>query len=254
MRSHLLVTSAAVAVLAVVAPISSATVGRARPVVDLSMDSPDPTDPGCEQIPPDDLPAVPADTSDRLPIELRVLVDPADHELAIGYIADTVAAYDRINVAMKVSWDVVPIPTPRSTDPRVDMFAFMRARYHGKRPKGVDVVYLMTRFWAGGFADCIGGVRDDVHSFALGSVDYATEGVVPAPFTNEGYIAAHEIGHLLGAHHHYSSCAEAHPSAGLRGEPGPCTVMTPLAHTMTGTFSTLETAFIRDYVRKYARG
>ncbi|MGH2740602.1 MAG: hypothetical protein ACRDH6_09005, partial [Actinomycetota bacterium] len=71
---------------------------------------------------------------------------------------------------------------------------------------------------------------------------------------DEGVIAAHEIGHLLGAHHHYANCIEALPSGALRGDLGPCTTMSPYTFMFSSTFGTVEEAFIRDYAARYAKG
>lgn len=127
----------------------------------------------------------------------------------------------------------------------------MRSRYGGQRPPGVDVVYLFTRQWDGGMASCIGGVLHPEHAFAFGSLDYKTEGIVRPPNSREGVIAAHELGHLLGAHHHYANCAESLPSTGA-GDVG-CTVMAPATPTATRVFSAVETAFVRDHLVRARR-
>lgn len=208
----------------------------------------------CLQIPHDEQPALPPDPSKKLRLSVRVMSDPADLPAVRTLMRTTVEAYARIGIAMRLSFDSLPVPASLGGKGQEAFLDFMKKRYGGRRPKGVDVVYLATRHWSGGFADCIGGVRFPDRAFAYGSVDYAVEGVVPAPFVGEGLIAAHEIGHLLGAHHHHSNCAEANPSAAQRGEVGGCTVMTPVGYTITGTFATLETAFVRHYTARYANG
>jgi hypothetical protein len=171
-------------------------------------------------------------------------------------MAVTQALFDRIGIALKVSYDPVrELPTfGGGGGLSAKLLDYAKARYRGQRPAGTDAVYFMTRAWDGGFADCIGGVADPRRAFAIGSVDYAIEGVVPAPTVDEGNIAGHELGHLFGAHHHYSNCTEAQPYAALRGEPGPCTLMSPLAMAFTGSVSTVERLFIRHYAKQYARG
>ncbi len=71
-------------------------------------------------------------------------------------------------------------------------------------------------------------------------------------------VAAHEIGHLLGAQHQQSNCLEALPQQALQrptdGWIGPCTVMSPAALQASETFSTLERSTIRSFVRRYAKG
>lgn len=214
----------------------------------------------CTQIPPEVTPAPALATTPVLPLEVRVMVEPADLTVAKDYMAVAAGVFERAGVRLKVRYDEVTAPAGWEADvlgagPGSDaLFAFMKDRYGGQRPRGVDLVYFMTRYWAGGMADCIGGVADPATAFAFGSVDYALEGAVPAPTANEGVIAAHELGHLLGAHHHYSNCAEALPSGATRGDTNLCTTMSPLATTASTTFGLLERSYVRYYVEKYARG
>lgn len=187
------------------------------------------------------------------------MVEAADLAAAKGHLAVTRGAYDRIGIKLKVRYDVVvPPPTWESgffNEPAADeIFAFMKDHYGGARPPGVDLVYFITRYWSGGMADCIGGVRSPETAFAFGSMAYKLEGGPGAPTANEGVIAAHELGHLLGAHHHYSNCAEALPSGAVRGDFNPCTTMSPAAATASSTFGLLERSFVRYYTEKYAKG
>jgi hypothetical protein len=174
------------------------------------------------------------------------------------HMAVTRGAFERIGIRLKARYDVVVPPAEweakGDTLHHDEIFAFMKGHYGGRRPPGVDVVYFMTRYWDGGIADCVGGVRSPESAFALGSVDYAVLGEVPAPTADEGVIAAHEIGHLLGAHHHYSNCTEAPPSGALRGDFNPCTTMSPLAVTASSTFGLLERSYVRHYTAAYAKG
>lgn len=255
MRTRLPLLALAALTLAAASPTSAAP-GQAvtptsRPAVEQHVDD----ERDCQQIPPERVPSPLADDGKVLPMEVRVLVDRRDLAVARKHMAVTVGVFQRIGIALRVSYDAVQLPSFRGArDVREAAFGYARARYGGQRPRGTDVVYVMTRDWAGGFADCIGGIADPTRAFALGSVDYALEGIVPAPTTDEGHIAAHELGHLLAAHHHYANCAEAQPAEALRGEPGPCTVMNPAAYSNTGSVGTLERAYFRSYAREYAKG
>ena len=214
----------------------------------------------CTQIPPEELPPVALDRSKILPLSVRVMVERSDLATARGYVDKMKDAFARIGIRARVKTDIVRAPKawPSSefgSGPSPDeIMAFVKKAYGGTRPTKTDVVYYMTDYWAGGVADCVGGIRFADRAFAFGSIDYATEDAVPSPTVNEGIIAAHEIGHLLGAHHHYANCVEAQPFGALAGDPGPCTTMSPAAAMATSVFGTLEASFIRAYVAKYGVG
>lgn len=130
----------------------------------------------------------------------------------------------------------------------------------GERPPGFDLVYVMTskdlhsmgEYGVAGFAFCIGGVRYPKFAFAVG------EGLSPweATLNDEtfsGKIAAHEMGHLLGAHHHYANCAEGNRSTAGGGEPSICTTMWPThVRYMAMNFGTLEGTVIRGHAVDFA--
>ena len=59
---------------------------------------------------------------------------------------------------------------------------------------------------------------------------------------------AHEIGHLLGAHHHYSS-----PEGLLAPSPNVLSLMSPDTTLASLRFSTLEAAVVGGYAARYAR-
>jgi hypothetical protein len=219
------------------------------------------TEQECQEIPPQEIPPPALDVEETLPLEVRVLVESQHLTLAKEHLARTKEIYGTIGIRLKIRYQAVTPPsewgdgedlTGGPDQPKI--LAFMKDELHGRRPNGVDVVYFITKHWDGGFADCIGGIRYADRAFAFGSIDYAFEGVVPAPTVNEGVIAAHEIAHLLGAHHHYSNCTEALPFGAPNGDLNPCTVMSPSASTASGTFGILERSFIRSYVAEYAKG
>jgi hypothetical protein len=127
----------------------------------------------------------------------------------------------------------------------------------GVRPMGIDLVYLLTDQSitdAAGRADCIGGIRFDEHAFAVG------EAFEPLTFLGTTFyshatakIFVHEIGHLLGAHHHYANCAEGVPAINVEDrDPAPCTVMFNFLDFLTLRFSTLSGAVVRGHAVDYA--
>ena len=105
-----------------------------------------------------------------------------------------------------------------------------------------------------GLADCIGGVRFAHHAFAVGEA----QGITPAPvgpfFINvdaHPEVAAHELGHLMGAHHHYANCVEGFLS-GDSTDLSPCSLMFNFVDLQSLNFSLLEGATVRGHAVQYA--
>jgi hypothetical protein len=130
----------------------------------------------------------------------------------------------------------------------------------GQRPQGFDVAYVMTDkdlhdqgdYGIAGFAFCIGGIRYPKMAFAIG------EGA--SPWERElddrmfsAKIAAHEIGHLLGAQHHYGNCIEGNGSTEGGGEPSICTLMWPAEVAFVAlNFGTQEATVVRGHAVDFA--
>ena len=210
--------------------------------------------PDCLQIPPDHVPTIPADTSRRMRLSVRVLSSAADARAVRAAMPEVASIYRQIGIDVRLSYDTLEVPASM-----IDQYALLaaeRAHYGGSRPRGVDVVYFATdNFGGGGYADCVGGVAYGERAFAVGGIHYWAGGVVPVSYVRTGVIAAHEIGHLLGAEHHYATCgASAEPDSATGGDVGPCTLMFPAAAGVSPHFSVLETAYIRDYAGRFARG
>lgn len=134
--------------------------------------------------------------------------------------------------------------------------------FGGRRPTGSDLVYVLTSkdittdgdTGLAGLADCIGGVRFAHHAFAVGEAS----GIDPFPvgpfFLNvevHPEVAAHELGHLMGAHHHYANCVEGNLS-GAASDLSPCTLMFNYVDLQSLNFSTLEGATVRGHAVQYA--
>ena len=153
----------------------------------------------------------------------------------------------------------------RSTGPAAIEFA--KSVFGGVRPADSDVVYLLTDKElytpdnpAGdllGQADCIGGVRFDDRAFAVGELGDDLGGSF-GPFTEMGNVgsktASHEIGHLLGAHHHYFDCVEGIPDEETTedAELSPCTIMAPFVNLGSINFGVLDGAVVRGHAVEFA--
>lgn len=195
-----------------------------------------------------------ADPGDVLRLSVLLVAAPADvAEVRRDLVPGLIDTFDRIGVRLRVSVRSFPL---RQTDGYP--YEQVRQAYGGVRPPGVDVVDVLTDGFAGGIAACIGGIAYPEKAFASGSIHYAPAGSVAVPTVRGAMVAAHEIGHLLGAQHQQANCVEALPQLAQRpardGSVGPCTVMSPAAAQISETFSTPERATIRHFVRTYARG
>jgi hypothetical protein len=136
-------------------------------------------------------------------------------------------------------------------------------------PDGIDIVYVATGKdlfsrpdVSGdgqgllGQANCIGGVRWDDLSFAIGEAwtDRVT-GIV-AQHNTAALVMSHEVGHLMGAHHHYGECITGqrpHDSNERIDPEHPCTVMFPSAGPNNMPFSMLNGSVVREHANLFAR-
>ena len=160
-------------------------------------------------------------------------------------------------------WGLLDQPRKRIVDSQ-KMINLSRKQFGGERPRGFDVVYTLTDLdmtapglgsAVAGQADCIGGVRYDRHAFAVGEISQYENlrfGPVTFYYAATSKIAAHEIGHLMGAHHHYQDCVEGIPTELEEGEPSPCTLMTNFVDFQSLNFSVVEGATVRGHAVDFA--
>ena len=197
----------------------------------------------------------------------KALFDKVRTSLVVG-----TQSYDPLDIALKYDDFALLQPLvagkPRErTDNAEEIIALAKAQLGGQRRADVDVVYVVTDLdiqlpglgnAVAGLADCIGGVALPDRAFAVGETGVLTgdEGIAigPVSFYKDltAKIAAHEIGHLMGGHHHYQECGTAAPTAVGRGEPGPCTLMTNAVDFQTLPFSNLNGIVVRGHAEKWA--
>jgi len=156
-------------------------------------------------------------------------------------------------------------PTGRPAADPTAAIAFAKAHFGGARPAGADLVYLITTKdlvdpelgdGVAGMADCIGGVRWADRAFAVGELDDSMQYSIGPLKMFARYavkIFAHELGHLMGAHHHYANCIEALGPEDLSEDTGPCTLMLNFIDLQGLRFASLEGAVIRGHATDFAR-
>lgn len=193
-------------------------------------------------------------------LDLRILLDRgAEQATAQKAVTAMRKAYDPLEISVEPSYEKVSF----SGVDAESLNKQAKDHFGGKRPAGIDVVYTMTTKdikSAGltgdnvaGLADCIGGIRHDDRAFAVGEVipdgESSLLGVpLPLPLKDAtGKTMAHEIGHLLGGHHHYSS------PEGLLAPSGPnaLSLMGPHLSLISLKFSTLNSTMVQGHTQLY---
>lgn len=240
------------------------TVGEASPaIIDNTEDAKD-----CLELVPAEV-ALPVADDYTTPVRLEVLfllnqLEPEEAADIVKVVQDiySALAIEVVPTYEHVSWDpqtsapTDPLPgasNEESTDSRA-MLQQAKDHVGGLRPWGVDIVYVLTRVpltgAVAGQADCIGGVRYDDAAFGVGEArnEYRYQDEI----TRSGRIAAHEIAHLLGAHHHYANCAQGDTLSLARLYGSICTLMFNDLFFVSGFFSTAEAAAVRGHALAYA--
>lgn len=230
--------------LAVLALVFGSAALRAQPI-----DVPDL--PECTAV----LPGAIATTTAPVTLDVRVLLDGVSQAQAAQMIGIAQQAYGPLAMNFRVSYENVAFPT---RDANL-LILYAKARYGGRRPAGIDMVYVLTNKditdsygvnTVAGQADCIGGVAYADRAFAVGEFTPVPQNNLVLYTLGTHFAAktfAHELGHLLGGHHHYANCAEA-------ATPGdaPCTVMFNVIDLQKLQFSTLNSLVVRGHAQLHA--
>jgi hypothetical protein len=204
------------------------------------------------------------DLGDNILLEVMVLLDGVARERADDVMRVAANSYAPLNVSLKWRFREVAY----ATDEANELISLAKHEFKGVRPKGFDIVYVMTtkdiqiggETAVAGLADCISGVSFDDHAFAVGE-DFGVEeddGRALGPFTHtvdgSAIVVAHEIGHLMGAHHHYGNCIEGNSLENVEDlELTPCTLMFNAVNFGSLPFGTLNTAVVRGHASDFAR-
>ena len=204
------------------------------------------------------------DLGDSIQLDVMVLLDGVDAARADAVMQKAASSYAPLNIGMKWRFREVAY----TTDEANELISLAKAEFKGVRPRGTDIVYVMTTkdiqiggdTAVAGLADCISGVSFDHHAFAVGE-DFGADqdaGIALGPFTHtvEGsaIVVSHEIGHLMGAHHHYGNCVEGNSLQNVLDlELTPCTLMFNAVNFGSLPFGSVNGAVVRGHASEYAR-
>lgn len=199
------------------------------------------------------------DAGQTVSLDVAVLLDG----VSVGDADQLMARAAESYAPLKVDLNVVSYASVSFTGTEgAGIIQQAKDHFGGTRPAGSDLVYVLTAkdittdgdTGLAGLADCIGGVRFAHHAFAVGEA----QGITPAPvgpfFINvdaHPEVAAHELGHLMGAHHHYANCVEGFLS-GDSTDLSPCSLMFNFVDLQSLNFSLLEGATVRGHAVQYA--
>jgi hypothetical protein len=223
----------------------------------------------------DCLEAVPEGTSLDIgqPIELSVmmLLDGTSADVAKQLMARAAISYAQRNITLVLKKTKTVSFTVLTSE---ELIQATKNVVGGVPPAGIDIVGTLTNKemqaatgGAGtvvGQADCIGGIRWPEHSFFVASdirdIENPTTGN-SGTINQLGYnpnvaaaseVLSHEIGHLMGAHHHYANCVEGNLSFDADNDLSPCTLMFNAVNFSSLSFGTLEGAVVRGHAVSFA--
>jgi hypothetical protein len=173
-----------------------------------------------------------------------------------GILDAAITTYAPLGVDLRMHYDLMVSRTTNIDE----LIAHGKQHFGGRLPQGIDAVYSITDLDVSGSvagkADCIGGIRYADRAFAAGEID-----LNEAPLNFFGVtmfqdisakILSHEVGHLLGAHHHYSSCVEGIPTETVADALSVCTLMINDIGLASLNFSSLNGAIVRGHSVDFA--
>jgi hypothetical protein len=206
------------------------------------------------------------DAAERVQLSVALLLDGTNQQRAMEVMAKAAESYAPLNIDLVVS-SVTSVKL-KQTDSTL-MIEEVKQVTGGVPPGGADVAVAFTNkemqaydpsgqaATVIGQADCLGGIRWPQHSYAVVTdVSDIEDSELIAGFNWNMDAAAetmaHEIGHLMGAHHHYGNCVEGNLSSAGPQDVSPCTLMFPAVNGASLNFSALEGLVVRGHAVDYA--
>ncbi len=136
-------------------------------------------------------------------------------------------------------------------------------------PAGFDLVHLLTtrdlyedelgggpNFGVAGHAECIGGIRFDGWGYSVSEVPprqrYLKGTSIKMQAEMRGRAMAHELGHLMGAHHHYTACGPTAVEELSESQGGVCSVMFPDTAVHGPSFDPVNAQIVRGHAEEWA--
>ncbi len=205
--------------------------------------------------------AAASDSNQQVRLRTLVLVDRAEPSKGPTIMRRVIEEFGRIGLVLDVTYQSI---TLHGTDSG-QLMQETRAHLARARINDFELVHVLTGVDLtiggqniGGQAYCIGGIRYAKRHWALS----ISETTWPESFQNfatgktffkggAALVAAHEIGHLLGALHEHGNCAENAPSALRADEATICTVMDSTLYASKLRFGRTERAVMRGFAIRY---
>ncbi|MGH2953806.1 MAG: zinc-dependent metalloprotease family protein [Solirubrobacterales bacterium] len=197
-----------------------------------------------------------------VPLDVRVLLDGVSSARGQAVFQTARQSYLPLGISLVPSFQSVSFS---GTDAQ-GLIDQSKALFGGTRPAGIEIVYTLTskdieaggNAGVAGLADCIGGVAFPARAFAVGE-NFTTDevsllGLVTLTRNVTAKVAAHEIGHLMGGHHHYANCAEGLLADPPPDELSPCTLMFNAVDLASLNFGTVNGLVVRGHMEAYAAG
>ncbi|HEX8409278.1 MAG TPA: M12 family metallo-peptidase [Thermoanaerobaculia bacterium] len=226
----------------------------------------------CLEVIPENIAVPVLDSGERVELSVLLLLDGTDAAVAQQLMTRAAESYKPLNIDLVLKGTKTVAYTTTISD---QLIQAGKNTVGGKPPKGIDLVGVFTNKTmqgatadAGtvvGQADCIGGVRwDDTSFFVVSDIrnienpTTGQTGTLNSLGLNPNVDAtaevfAHEIGHLMGAHHHYSNCAEGNLTSAGPSDVSPCTLMFPAVNFASLNFAALEGATVRGHAVNHAK-
>ncbi|HUR76985.1 MAG TPA: zinc-dependent metalloprotease family protein [Acidimicrobiales bacterium] len=203
--------------------------------------------------------AAASDSNQKVLLRTLVLVDRARPSIAPTIMRRVIEEFGRIGLVLDVTYQPI---TLHGTD-SAQLMKETRAHLARARITGFELVHVLTGAdltidgnQIAGQAYCLGGIRYAKYYWAM-SISETTWpeswGVGYKTFFKGGaaLVAAHEIGHVLGALHQHGNCAENAKSALRASEATICTVMDTTLYYSKLRFGRAERAVMRGFAIRY---